>query len=198
MWDDFAYLISNRERPDTVIRWFVLLIKRTLLFFPLLIILFRPLWLRMRGAKIGRLVVLGKSKMIGALSNLRVGDEVSLGRCEVSLHDVVRIGRRAVINDGAKLLTASHDLTDPKWKHIKAPIEIGDYAWIATNAIVLPGTRIGKGAVIGAGAVVKGEVPDFVVVSGNPARHHGARRVETLDYSPVLLTAPFQAGVGTR
>jgi acetyltransferase-like isoleucine patch superfamily enzyme len=50
------------------------------------------------------------------------------------------------------------------------PLEIGADAWIGHQAIVLPGCRrIGIGAVVGAGAVVTRDVPDFAVVTGNPA-----------------------------
>lgn len=48
--------------------------------------------------------------------------------------------------------------------------EIGHDVWIGTNAIVIPGTKVGNGAVIGAGAVVAKDVPDYAVVVGNPAR----------------------------
>ncbi|MBC7489308.1 MAG: acyltransferase, partial [Glaciimonas sp.] len=121
--------------------------KRLALFFVLVCLLIRPVLFRIKGAKIGRLVVLGKSKIQGNLCNLTIGDQTSLGQCEIALHDVVKIGRRVVINDGAVLLTASHSLSDPQWSHKKGPITIGDYAWIATNAIILPGVSIGKGAV---------------------------------------------------
>lgn len=52
-----------------------------------------------------------------------------------------------------------------------APLSIGHDAWLAHQCVVLPGcTRIGIGAVVGAGAVVTSDVPDFAVVTGNPAR----------------------------
>jgi len=53
----------------------------------------------------------------------------------------------------------------------RTSLEIGADAWIGANVTILPGcTRIGVGAVIGAAAVVTGDVPDFAVVVGNPAR----------------------------
>ena len=51
-----------------------------------------------------------------------------------------------------------------------AAIEIGNNAWIGTRAVLLPGTRLGEGAIVGAGAVVDFPVPDYAVVAGNPAR----------------------------
>lgn len=50
------------------------------------------------------------------------------------------------------------------------PVVIGDDVWIGARVIILPGIRIGTGVVIGAGAVVTRDVPDYAVVGGNPAR----------------------------
>lgn len=50
------------------------------------------------------------------------------------------------------------------------PIEVGHDVWIGTEALILPGVTIGHGAVIGARAVVAGDVPPYAVVAGNPAR----------------------------
>jgi virginiamycin A acetyltransferase len=47
---------------------------------------------------------------------------------------------------------------------------VGHDVWIGTEALLLPGVRIGHGAVIGARAVVAADVPDYAVVAGNPAR----------------------------
>ena len=50
------------------------------------------------------------------------------------------------------------------------PIVIEDDVWIGARVIILPGVHIGTGAVVGAGAVVTKDVPDYAVVGGNPAR----------------------------
>lgn len=51
------------------------------------------------------------------------------------------------------------------------PLHVSDDAWIGANAMLLPGcARVGRGAVVGAGAVVTRDVPDYAVVVGNPAR----------------------------
>jgi acetyltransferase-like isoleucine patch superfamily enzyme len=57
-----------------------------------------------------------------------------------------------------------------------APLEIGHDAWLGHQCVILPGChRIGIGAVVGAGAVVTRDVPDFAIVTGNPARVHRHR-----------------------
>jgi len=50
------------------------------------------------------------------------------------------------------------------------PVEIGDGAWLAARVTVLPGARIGAGAVIAAGSVVAGDIPAGKVAGGIPAR----------------------------
>ena len=196
MWLDFIHLWRNREQPSDFHRWSIVWLKRIYYLFATTALLLRPVSARRRGAKVGRLVVLGKSRIQGVWAGLLIGDETSLGRCDISLHDKVTIGRRVVVNDGALTLTASHSLRDSAWGHKKAPIMIGDYAWIASKAIILPGVTIGRGAVVGAGAVVRNDVPDYGVVIGNPARFLPGQRTRELDYSPVMLNAPFEAWVG--
>jgi maltose O-acetyltransferase len=51
-----------------------------------------------------------------------------------------------------------------------APIEIGANAWVAAWSIVMPGVKVGEGAVVAAGAVVTKDIEDWTVVGGNPAR----------------------------
>lgn len=196
MLADFAFLWGNRERPSQMRRWLIVWAKRFLQAVPLTRILFRSVLLKLKGARVGRLVILGKAKFQGRLGNLQIGDQVSLGRCVIALHDMVVIGRCAVINDGVVLLTASHSISDPQWRHKKQPITIGDFAWIATNAVILPGVTIGRGAVVGAGAVVRESVPDYAVVIGNPSFVAEFERTRELNYSPVLFNAPFEAWVG--
>jgi acetyltransferase-like isoleucine patch superfamily enzyme len=52
----------------------------------------------------------------------------------------------------------------------QGPIVIGDYAVVGLGSIVLPGVTIGRGSIVGAGSVVTKDVPDGVVVGGNPAK----------------------------
>ncbi len=67
---------------------------------------------------------------------------------------------------------------------------IGDRAYVATRATILPGTVIGEGAVVAAGAVVTKDVPAFAIVGGVPAKVIG-ERTQNLDYS-LDYHLPFQ------
>lgn len=196
MWSDLRYLWLRREQPATFGRWFVVWTKRALYIRAVCQLITKSALFRLRGSDIGQLVMIGRVEFNGKLSNLSIGSESALGRCNIALHHRVTIGRRSVINDGVSILTASHSIEALNWKTESAPVRIGDYAWIATNAIILPGVNIGRGAVVGAGAVVRRDVPDYGVVIGNPARLSQKKRNSELNYSPVLLGAPFEAWVG--
>lgn len=152
--------------------------------------------LRKRGAQIGTLAMLGESELIGSAKHLSIANGSSLGRCRIELQDDVTIGACVAINDGVWLLTASHSLTDPQWRTFTRPIRIMDMAWIATNAIILPGVTIGYGAVVAAGAVVRVDVPPLALAIGNPAEILLGRRGGVLTYEPARLRPPVSAWLG--
>lgn len=146
-----------------------------------------------KGAIVGTLSLLDKSNIFGRISQLHIGNECVLGKVTIALHSGVHIGNRVVINDNVTLLTGSHDISDSEWGLVTKEINIGDYAWIAQGATILPGVSIGVGAVVGASAVVSHDVPDYAVVVGNPAMPLKKSRVKKLNYSPVNLLSPFNA-----
>ena len=137
-----------------------------------------------KGANIHGLAEIGMVKIDGHKRYLTVGSRSFLGRVAIALHDKVTIGKNVCINDGVEILTASHDVSDPEWKHVKGAIIIEDYVWIGTGAMILPGVTIGKGAVVGARAVVsKSGAPGNIVV-GIPAAPIIKKRCENLTYNP--------------
>jgi acetyltransferase-like isoleucine patch superfamily enzyme len=137
-----------------------------------------------KGASIHEQAEIGHVTIDGPRNLLQVGAQSFLGRVYIALHDKVQIGERVCINDGVCLLTASHDVMDPAWSHTKAAIVISDYVWIGTNAMILPGVHLGRGAVVGAGAVVTKSVPAGGIVVGNPAKQLAKTRTEQLTYNP--------------
>lgn len=138
-------------------------------------------------AEIGKVIVEGRN------SHLSVGPLSFIGRAFIALHDNIKIGERVCINDGVRLLTASHNVSDPKWGRISAEIVIEDYAWIGMNAIILPGVRLGRGAVVGAGAVVAKSVEAGCIVVGNPAKPISKTRCKELNYDPCEWLAANRA-----
>lgn len=83
------------------------------------------------------------------------------------------IGNRVMIASHVAITTLTHNYNCSNMRDdpaIDRRIFIKDDAWIGTHAIIMPGVTIGKGAVIGAGALVNEDVPDFAIVVGIPAR----------------------------
>ncbi len=108
------------------------------------------------------------------LSRLRIGDKAYIGpEVFMDLAESITIGAEAVIAPQVMLLTHG-DVGDrmlAKMIMRKAgPIFLKDGCWIGARAVILPGITIGKQAVVGAGAVVTADVPDFTIVTGVPAR----------------------------
>jgi maltose O-acetyltransferase len=192
-----TYLWKNREKQKFLSKkWIKSLAKRIYNLPELIKIILRKNIYKLNGATIGNLTIIGKFSSTGNFKKLSIGSRTSLGTgMYFSLYDKITIGNRVVINDGVLLLTGSHDTADSSWKTFGKPIIIEDYAWIARKAIILPGVKIGKGAVVGAAAVVSRDVPDFAIVVGNPAKIVGQRNLE-LAYSPVDLCAPYEAWLG--
>ncbi len=127
--------------------------------------------MRKAGATIGSHVGIGSNITPPASKNLKIGDHVSIQTDRIDVRAPLSIGNCVILGDSASIITCSHDIDDPEWKFKPYGLEIEDYVWIATRAMILPSCRkIGRGAVIGAGAVVVKDVPPMAVVSGNPAQ----------------------------
>ncbi len=102
---------------------------------------------------------------------ITIGTQTIIDRdCALDGRGHISIGSNVNLAPEVMLLTASHDPDDADFGQILRPIVIEDYVWIATRATILPGVRLGHGAVVGAGAVVTGDVAPNWIVAGNPAR----------------------------
>jgi acetyltransferase-like isoleucine patch superfamily enzyme len=102
---------------------------------------------------------------------LTIGGYTSIGdRTQIQCRDRVTIGSNVIIAWDVNIL--EHDFHNPAGgAAVAQPIVIEDEVWIGAHAIVLKGVTIGRGAIIGAGAVVTKDVPPFTFAAGNPARH---------------------------
>jgi acetyltransferase-like isoleucine patch superfamily enzyme len=107
-------------------------------------------------------VSIGDRTMIGRGSHI-------VGHFSIEIGDDIQTGPYVYITD------QNHVYEDPdmpvgrQWP-VEAPVSIGSGSWLGTAVVVLPGARIGRNAVVGAGSVVTGEIPDHSVAVGAPAR----------------------------
>jgi len=81
------------------------------------------------------------------------------------------IGNNVSIAGDVRIYTMEHDVNDPNFSEVAAPVTIEDYAVIGTRVTILPGVIIGKGSVVASGAVVTKDVSPYTVVGGVPATY---------------------------
>lgn len=125
--------------------------------------------------KHGKYVNIEKNADFGKGNDIIIGDYSGLGvNCKV--RGPLEIGDNVMMGPEVRIMTSKHNTsrTDipmqlqgdlPKQK-----VTIGNDVWIGARVIILPGITVGMGAIIGAGAVVTKDVPEYTVVAGVPAR----------------------------
>jgi acetyltransferase-like isoleucine patch superfamily enzyme len=106
----------------------------------------------------------GGTMRLGQRVRLNSGGTFAALSC-VEIGDRVEIGPHVTIQDNA-----FHDLYDREQRPASRPVLVEDDVWLASNCTVLPGVRIGRGAVVSAHALVTRSVEPFTVVSGVPAQ----------------------------
>ncbi|MBE0416055.1 MAG: hypothetical protein IBX36_05925 [Dehalococcoidia bacterium] len=120
---------------------------------------------------------------------IKIGKHVHItSNVHIQSGDEVIIGDYACITNGAKIYASSNTYkapdgrekdvllsmsssAPPELQYIEyGPVIIEEYAFVGLNCVVLPGVRIGRGAVIGAGSVVTRDIPPYTIAVGIPAR----------------------------
>jgi acetyltransferase-like isoleucine patch superfamily enzyme len=106
---------------------------------------------------------------------VRVGSDTLLNGCWIIAAREVTIGDRCLISNAGIMDNDFHNLPpalrhDPPNELTRAPVTIGDNVWVGASALVLKGVHIGHDSAVGAAAVVRDDVPERCVVSGNPAQ----------------------------
>jgi acetyltransferase-like isoleucine patch superfamily enzyme len=153
--------------PHVILRGMVFLGRRVEL-------LARPGYGRL---EIGRWVHVGDDTSIRCHEGaLRIGDKVVFGRGDtVNCYLDVEIGAATLVADWVYVTDFDHRTADvhapiKDQGIVKTPVRIGPDCWLGVKVSVLRGSRVGRGAVLGAHAVVRGDVPEFSVAVGAPAR----------------------------
>lgn len=105
---------------------------------------------------IGDRCLLGRGSTVIGHESIEIGDDVWTGH-HVHITDM---------NHGYEDLT----VTISRQAQPMSPVSIGDGTWLGHGVVVLPGSHIGRHVVVGAGSVVTGDLPDYCVAAGVPAR----------------------------
>lgn len=137
----------------------------------------RRLLMRLYGANIGKGTSIHMGAHFYSLKNLKIGKDSIVGSgVFLDGRDKLIIGDHVSIASEAMIYNSEHDIHSDDFHHILEPVEIGDYVFIGPRAIILPGVKIGRGAVVAAGGVVTKDVLEFSVVGGVPAVVLGERK----------------------
>lgn len=121
-------------------------------------------------------------ELFNSASRLSVGDGFrSNSDLHIGVQSSVVIGKNVLVASGVYISDHSHgtygkmESSDPHIAPVDrplyvAPVVIGDNVWLGEKSAILPGVSIGNGVVVGAGAVVTKDVPDYCIVAGVPAK----------------------------
>jgi acetyltransferase-like isoleucine patch superfamily enzyme len=144
---------------------------------------FRRFFYRLFGMRIGQGSTLHMHARFYNPFNITIGEDSIIGEDAVlDGRDKLTIGNHVDIASEVMIYNSQHNVQDPGFKAVSAPVVIQDYVFIGPRAIILPGVTIKKGAVVGAGAVVTKDVEEFTIVGGVPAKQIGTRDIKDLSY----------------
>lgn len=152
----------------------------------------RRMLLRLFGAQVGNRVRIYPTARIWAPWNVTLHDFCCLGE-EVDCYSVgpITIGQNTTISQRSVLCTATHDTTLLHFPLVVEPIEVGAFAWVAAEAFVMPGVKIGRGSVIGVRSTVMASVPAWKIAVGTPSRIVADRQLrENEDETPRPVYEP--------
>ena len=130
-----------------------------------------------QGIVIGNGVFIGRNTILSCKNgDIVIDDHANLGfNCEIFSASRVRVGKSILMAAYTYLVGGDHlydrvDIPVLDQGRTARGIEVDDNVWLGTHVVVTDGSRIGRDAIIGAGAVVVGEIPEFAIATGIPAR----------------------------
>jgi maltose O-acetyltransferase len=110
---------------------------------------------------------------------LRIGRHSLVNRrCCLDARGPIEIGDNVSVSAEVAILTTQHLPDDPGFGVVSRPVILEDHVWIGMRAMIMPGVRVGRGAIVAAGSVVTRDVAPLDIVGGIPARPIGRRGVD--------------------
>jgi len=148
------------------------------------------------GILIGSGVFVGRNTILSCKNgDIIVDDDANLGfNCEIFSASRVRVGKSVLMAAYTYLVGGDHlydrvDIPVLEQGRTARGIDVADNVWLGTHVVVADGSRIGRDAIIGAGAVVIGDIPEFSIAAGIPAKVIRDRRQSTVDSRPSTSSA---------
>lgn len=126
--------------------------------------------------RLGDRAVLRRGVFIGGGGDLYIGSGSIINeQVIIAVTEKVSIGANCMLAPRVYILDVSHkydsrDIPISAQGYISSPVVIGDDVWIGTQTVILPGVKIGNGAIIGANSVVTRDVVAHSIVAGAPAK----------------------------
>ena len=129
------------------------------------------------GITIGNGVLIGRNTILSCKNgDIEIGDRANIGfNCEIFSGGHVRLGRNTLVAAYTYLVGGDHlhdrvDVPVLDQGRVARGIEVDDNAWLGAHVVIADGARVGRDAIVGAGAVVFGAIPPFRIAAGVPAK----------------------------
>ena len=140
---------------------------------------YRSLVLKLWGSKIGANVRVYPSAKIWSPKNLSIGNGASIGpRALIYNQGHIAIGELSIISQDVTICASTHDYTKKSHPLITKDVTIGSKVWLCAESFVGPGVSIDDGVVLGARAVAKKNLTQWMVYDGNPCIQIKERNIE--------------------
>lgn len=121
-------------------------------------------------------------------NNTIIGDNNVIGRwCFFGGGGTITVGNNVSITSKTYIFSSTHDVNSPSFAMKYTDVVIEDYVWIGANAMVMPGVKIEKGAMLAAMSTATKNIPPYTIFGGTPAKEIAKRSSElnySLNYSP--------------
>lgn len=160
---------------------FELLLLRVVGFIPLHFI--RKFAYILAGVEIGSAAHLHMGTQFFNPRNIKIGKGTIIGQnAFLDGRDRLIIGNHVDIASDVMIYNSEHDINSDEFKATTGEVIVEDYVFIGPRVIILPGVKVGRGAVVAAGAVVTRDVEEGMMVGGVPAKVIGQRKLKEFSY----------------